>query len=160
MSADAVFITRFSGVTLSAAQDIFSLLASANKAIEIRHIQLSASGVISPAEIPLNLKRLPATVTNGSGGSTPTKQKVDKRTGVSPTATAHANDTTQATTSGTAEILASWNWNVLLPFDYMPGPEASDRESCDVSESLVFELPSTPGAAVTVSGFIKWCEKA
>lgn len=158
MSLDLVYTVRFDNVTIAAVQDIFNLKASANKGLEVRQISLSAGAVTSPAEIRLNLKRHPVTVTQGSGGTTPTAQKVDSRNPVAATATPHANDTSQGTTSGTAVILESWQWNVLLPFDYMPGPTDSDRDSCDVSEALILEVVATPASTV-VSGFFKWAEK-
>jgi len=67
-------------------------------------------------------------------------------------------DTTQATTTGNFTGLAIYfNWNVLLPFDYMPGPEDEDRETALVSQALILDLPAVI-TATTMSGFIKWRE--
>ena len=54
------------------------------------------------------------------------------------------NDTTQATTSGTAATLANWSWQVLQ--DFLGSPTEGERWECDVSEALV--LDSDPGAGV------------
>ena len=70
---------------------------------------------------------------------------------------AHANDvTTQMTSSGTIKTLMAWQWNVLLPFQYLPPPE--DREDIQASEGLSLFIPATPGASTLVSGYIKWRE--
>jgi hypothetical protein len=67
--------------------------------------------------------------------------------------TAHINDTTQATTTGAFTTLAGFQWDLALPFDYLPAPE--DRETISYSQILILDLPATI-TAVTVSGFIKF----
>src|SRR4051794_39213213 len=111
--ADRLYTAAIDAVTIAAVQDIFMLKAGAANGTVIHQIRVSAGGVTSPAELRLRLKRLPATVTNGSGGTTPTINFVDTGDSKAATATLRANDTTQATTSGTAQILAGEQWNVL-----------------------------------------------
>ncbi|WP_431204339.1 hypothetical protein ACQ86E_04260 [Bradyrhizobium betae] len=129
--------------------------AGAANGIELHEIDLSAGGVTAPAEIRLRLKRLPATVTLGSGGSAPTGNAIDSGDTKAATATARANDTTQATTSGTPVLLAAWQWNVLTPWQYLPAPE--DRETIQAGEALVLDIPGTPASTI-VSGTVKWRE--
>jgi hypothetical protein len=108
----------------------------------------------------LRLKRGLPTNTAGSGGTAPTKNAVDSGDTKAAQATLRANDTTQATTTGNGSVFVMLlydNWNVLLPFDYMPGPEDEDREGILVSEALCLDLPATIVATV-VSGYIKWAE--
>ena len=150
-----IYKTTFENVTISAVQDIFSLKAGAANGIEIHQIDLSAGGVTSPAEIRLRLKRLPATVTQGSGGTSPTVGFADSGDTKASAATVHANDTTQATTSGTAVILGAWQWNVLLPWQYLPAPE--DRDACQAAEGFMLDIPGAPTSTV-VSGTIAWRE--
>jgi len=96
-------------------------------------------------------------VTQGTGGTTPTVSPTDSGDTKASTATVHANDvTTQMTSSGTLKTLLAWQWNVLLPFEYLPAPE--DREVCQAAEGFALNVPATPGAATLVSGFIKWRE--
>lgn len=144
------------GTVGTAVQDIFSLLAGSANGIELHHIHLEAGGVTSPAEISMRLKRGTATITQGSGGSAVTPAPTDVNDTKAAGTTAHINDTTQATTSGAFTALLGFNWNVLMPFDYLPAPE--DRETCTVSQALILDLPATIGAATTVSGFIKFRE--
>jgi hypothetical protein len=94
-----IYSAAFDNVTIAAVQDVFYLKAGAANGIEIHHIQLGAGAVTAAAEIRLRLKRLPATVTAGSGGSAPTISTIDSGDTKTATATARANDTTQATTS-------------------------------------------------------------
>jgi hypothetical protein len=150
-----IYSAAFDNVTIAAVQDVFYLKAGAANGIEIHHIQLTAGGVTAAAEIRLRLKRLPATVTAGSGGTAPTISTIDSGDTKASTATARANDTTQATTSGTAVIMLPWQWNVLGPFEHLPAPE--DREVCQAAEGFVLDIPATP-ASTLVSGWIKWRE--
>lgn len=139
----------------TAVQDIFSLLASASNGIELHQIHLEAAGVSSPAELRMRLKRGTATVTQGSGGSNVTPASADHGDTKAAGTTAHINDTTQATTSGAFTTLAAFQWDELLPFDFLPAPE--DRPTCLTSEALILDLPATI-VAVTVSGFIIFAE--
>lgn len=132
----------------NAVQDIFSIKAPTGGGIELHSIRLTISGVSAPAEIPVRLKRLTGTVALGSGGTTITPKYADDGDAKTIGETIHQKDTTQAT--GTADLLDSQNWNVLLPYEYLPPPE--DRDACQPSEAFVFEFPSAPGAAFTISG--------
>lgn len=150
-----IYVAGFDTVSVgTAVQDIFSLLAGSAKGIQLHHIHLEAAGVTTAAQIRMRLKRGTG-VTNGSGGTNVTPLIVDAGDTLAATATAHVNDTTQQT--GTFQTLALFQWNVLLPFDYMPGPEDEDREVALVSSSLVLDLPAVI-TATTLSGFIKWRE--
>jgi hypothetical protein len=143
----------------TARQDLWLLKSGASNGIQIHHTQFTASGVSTATQIGLNLKRGTATVTAGSGGSTPAANFVDDGDTKASGSTVHANDTTQATTSGNFTGYVHYsNWNVLLPFDEMPGPEDEDRPTCSVSEALIWEFPAVIGAIYTISQFIKWRE--
>jgi hypothetical protein len=151
-----VYVVVFENVTVAAVQDLIYVKASATNGLAVRRISLSASGVAAAAEIRLRLKRLPATVTVGSGGSAPTIQKVSARLGIAALSAARANDTVQATTSGTAVPLANWNWNVLQEFLEVP-PTEEERWACDISEALVFDVVAAPASTV-LSGFMVFRE--
>jgi hypothetical protein len=156
MALERLYTIVFENVTVAAVQDLLTVKAGATNGLELRRLSLSASGVTSAAEIRIRLKRLPATVTLGSGGSTPTIQKVSSRLNISPLSTAHANDTTQATTSGTAATLANWSWQVLQDFLEVP-PTEGERWECDVSEALVLDVIAAPASTV-LSGIMVFKE--
>jgi hypothetical protein len=150
-----IYSARFENVTVAAVQDVFYLKAGAANPLKIHYIKLSAGGVTSAAEIRLNLKVLPATVTVGSGGSSLTANALDRSNTKSATATCRSNDTTQATTSGTAANMDGTQWNVLGPFEYLPIPEL--RLCIQAAEAAVLEIPGAPASTV-VSGTIQWEE--
>jgi hypothetical protein len=151
-----VYTAFFDQVSIAAVQDALSLKAGAANGIELHHIMLTANGVTSPAEIRLLLKRATGTATQGTGGSTPTAIAVDDGDTKASAATVHANDvTTQMTGSVATQTLMPWNWNVLLPFEYLPAPE--DRELCQAGEGFALNVPAAP-VSTLVSGFIKWRE--
>lgn len=154
-----IYQAGFDNVTIgTAVQDIFSILASSTKGIQLHHIHLDAAGVSAAAQIRMRLKRGTATVTQGSGGSAPTPFVTDAGDASTPaTATVHCNDTTQATTSGAFTNAGYFQWDVLLPFDYMPGPEDEDREVALPTQAIILDLPATITSTL-VSGFIKWRE--
>lgn len=151
-----IYTAQFENVSIAAVQDVFMLKAGANNPATVHNIELGAGGVTAAAEIRLRLKRLPATVTNGSGGTAPTIAAMDSGDTKTATATVRANDTTQATTSGTALNLMSWQWNVLGPFQSLPTPEIQGK--IQGGEALVLEVVATPGASTAVSGTIQWEE--
>jgi len=157
MTVKRIYSASFDNITVTAAQDLLSLKAGANNGVAIRRISLSASGVSAAAEIRLRLKRFSgATITAGSAGTAPTMNKVADRNPNSATATARANDTTQATTTGTNSTLATWNWDVLQDFLETP-PTEEERWECDASNELIFDVIAAPASTV-LSGFIVWEE--
>lgn len=148
MAANArIYTITFKAVTVAAVQDLFYVKASATNGLALRRASVSASSITSAAEIALRLKRLPATVTVGSGGSAPTIQKVGSSLPTAALSAARANDTTQATTSGTAVELANWNWDVLQDFLEVP-PTPEERWECAASEALVLDISATPASTV------------
>lgn len=151
-----IYSTYFDNVTVAAVQDVFSLKAGTANGMRLHYVSLSAGGVTAAAEIRLRLKRMPATFTQGSGGSTPTVSAIDSGETKTSTATVHANDTTQGTTSGTAIIMAAWQWNVLGIFEFLPTPEI--QPEVQATEGVVIDIPGAPASTV-VSGTIMWEEQ-
>lgn len=156
---DRIYTAGIDTITVgTAVQDLWMLLAGASNGNQLRWIHAEASGVSSAAELRMRLKRGTATVTPGSGGTTPAKNLVNDGDTKASGSTLHANDTAQATTSGNfTGFLEYFNWNVLLPFDYMPGPEDADRPFCQVSEAWILDFPTTIVSTV-LSSFIRWKE--
>jgi hypothetical protein len=151
-----IYTSHFENVSVAAVQDLFMLKAAAGNPITLHNVELSAGGVTAAAELRVRLRRLPATVTNGSGGTAPTISAVASSTTKGATATLRANDTTQATTSGTAQILSSWQWNVLGPFQHLPTPPI--QFEIQGGEALVCDLAAAPAASTPISGAIQWEE--
>lgn len=149
-----VYKTVFNSVTVAAAQDLFSIKAGAANGVELHSVDLSAASVTAPAEINIVLKRFAATVTQGSGGTVPNIFPADSGDTKAATAVVHANDTTIATTSGSNQAIGAFNWNVLLPFQYLPPPE--DRDVCQAAEAFCLTIGAP--ASTVISGTIVWRE--
>lgn len=151
-----VYITPIDNVTIgTAVQDIFALKAGTGNGIRIHWIHLECSNT-SSAPIRMRLKRGTATITLGSGGTNPTPAPVDIQDTLAAGTISHINDTTQATTSGAFTNLAGFQWDTVLPWDFLPAPE--DRPACAVSQGFILDLPAVIGATAVISGFIMWDE--
>jgi hypothetical protein len=143
------YAVTFSNVTLTNAggdQDLFYIKPAADKPCVIEAVYLSNVGGTADAAdaqeelVRLEALRLPATVTAGSGGTAPTPNPIstnDTAAGF----TARVNDTTVATTSGTALSLHQDGWNVRVPYVWMPPPE--HRLLVANAQAIVFRLAST-----------------
>ena len=103
----------------AAAMDLALIIGAAGKVLRIKRIECSSTDAAAPTSGEMNFKcvYLPATVTPGSGGTTPTPAKQDQGDAAA-TFTAHANDTSQATTGGSAVTLWSGAAHVLTGLDY------------------------------------------
>jgi hypothetical protein len=152
MAGGRTYTIQFRGVSVSAVQDLCAAYAGASMAIEVVSMTLGQITQTSVEECQISIKRLPATVSTGSGGSSATPQ-VDGDSDASATFTARVNDTSQATTSGTAAYPHVDVWNLVNGYQWI-FPERA-RPSCKLSEALVFSLDSAPAAARTVTGSMK-----
>lgn len=150
------FTVRFANVSVAAVQDLIAIYCGASMAIELHGIVLGQISQTSVEELQISIKRLPATVTAGSGGSAPSVRKASNGSAAA-TVTARANDTTQATTSGTAETLHSDTWNLVNGYQFF-WPE-DDRPDFGLSQACVLSLDSAPAAARMVSGTLYFAER-
>lgn len=132
--------------------DLLELTPADDKPILLRGVllsQISEVGDTAEEGLRISIIRLPATVTSGSGGSAVTPGKVK---GVSTAAgfTAECNNTTVATTSGTAETLAEIGWNERnTPYEHWY-PDDQFAPDARGTEVLVVRLQTTPADDLTV----------
>lgn len=149
------YAVEFHNVSVSAQQDLFYIKPAADKPCIIEAVYLSNVGGAADAGdtqeelLRVELIRLPATVTVGSGGSAPTPNPLatnDTAAGF----TARANDTVVATTNTTALNLHSDGFNVRVPYVWMPPPE--HRILVANAQAVVCRLVSTPADALSLSG--------
>lgn len=151
------YTCTFENVAVSAAQDLFQVTGASGKMLLIQRVAVNASNTTLPTAqmISLRCRYLPATVTNGSGGSTATPAKQDPGDSAA-SFTCLANNTTKATTSGTAITLKEQPVHVYAGLDYS---WRSGTEPCiGPSEAFVFELLSTVSGTVNLSGEINVLE--
>lgn len=150
----AIFSVPMSAVSVSAAQDLWHLKAGATYPIVIHSIQLDQKGLTATEAREVYLRRHTATVTQGSGGSTPTPAPHAPGSTASGI-TAHMNDTTAAS-AGTITTINSMTWQFLNGLFWMPAPE--DRIYITPATGFIVNLPNAPSGAMTVSGFITFEE--
>jgi hypothetical protein len=143
------YVVGFENVLVSAAQDLLQVKGATGKMLDILRVWLGATDttLVTAQSIRIRCRYLPATVTDGSGGSTSTPRPLDPGDAAA-SFTCLTNNTTQATTSGTAAVLPTEGDHIYsgvnLPFRNPPqvGP----------SESFTFELLSTVSGTVHLSG--------
>src|SRR5689334_5326426 len=103
----------FSGVTIAAAQDLFSVQASANRAFKLYEFSISPDNVASTAEVRLAIKRITGTISTGSGGSALTLAQANP-SDAAATLTGRINDTTRLSqTGGSVTTLSACGMNLL-----------------------------------------------
>lgn len=145
------YTASFEKVSVLAVQDLVQIIGAAGKMLRIIAFNVDCVDATAPTDqqLALRCRYLPATVTNGSGGTSPTPQPVDP--GDSAAAfTAKANNTTQATTSGTASVRWEGGCNVKAGREhYFPSPPYVGP-----SESFTLELITTPASTITLSGYV------
>jgi hypothetical protein len=147
----------FSGVAVSAVQDLVQITGATGKQFRIlrQWADVVDQTLATGQGMKWRSRFLPATVTVGSGGTTGiTPSKNDQGDASCSSATCATNNTTKATTSGTAAVLYEGgghlynghNWT--FPEPPLVGP----------SEAFVFELTQAPTGTVTLSGGVEFEE--
>jgi hypothetical protein len=141
------YYVSFEAISVTAAQDLLQIKGAAGKTLRIISVNLADVDSSAPTnqQLKLRCRFLPATVTDGSGGSTSTPRPYDPGDSAA-SFTCKTNNTTPATTNGTAAILKEDGCNVFSGYEYpFPRPPVIGP-----SESFTFELLSTN--TVTLSG--------
>ncbi len=152
MSAGRIYTVRFRSVAVTAVQDLCAAYAGTGMAIEVVSFTLGQITQTAVELLNLSIKRLPATVTPGSGGGAFTPDR-DTPTDAAATFTARINDTTPATSSGTILFLHPDVINLPNGYQWI-FPERA-RPSCTLNEALIFSLDTAPAALRTMSGSMK-----
>lgn len=149
-----IYDVTFDNVTVTAQQDLMQIknASGSNKMLRILRRWVSSVDSTAPTSQMLRLreKLLPATVTDGSAGTTPTPVKVDQGDAAA-TFTALANNTTQATTSGSAVVLYATGCHIFNGFD-----DIHDQPpTVAPAQSYIFELEAAPNGTVHLSGGVR-----
>lgn len=145
------YAVSFEKVSVSAVQDLITIIGGSGVICRILEIGLSDVDATLPTAqmLALRCRLLPATVTPGSGGSTPTPQKLDRGDSAA-IFTAHANDTSKTTTNGTAATIREDGTHLYSGYTYQfPKPPLINS-----TEAFVFELITAPGATCIMSGTV------
>jgi len=138
-------------VSVSVAQDIFQVSPATGKHVRVLRISWKNTDqtLVTPQMVALRARTLPATVSAGSGGTTPSWGKSDQGD-ASCSATVAANNTTKATTSGTAVVQFEGSEHVYSGLDYT----FRNPPIVVSGEAFVFELLNAPPSAIHASSQI------
>lgn len=147
-----LYSVPFSAVSVSAAQDVFEVLAASGKPFILHRILLAQSSDYGDAQaegLSVLIKRATGSYTSGSGGSTVTPAKhLTNDAAAGPTA--EINNTSQAAAgSGALTTIHADAFNVQAGWDYFPAPE--QRLLFLAAEAVVVSI-TAPADAVTMSG--------
>lgn len=148
------YVTGTENVSVSAAQDLVQVIGATGKLVRIKRCFVGATNttLVTAQSLRLRCRFLPATVTNGSGGSSPTFVPVDPGDAAA-SVTAKANNTTPATTSGTPVVLQDIGVHIFAGWDF--SWPAGAEPVVGPSESFVFELLSTVTGTVNLSATVE-----
>ena len=146
-AAGRIFSATVNAVAVTAAQDVFSILAPGRGRVKIREVVLSQYTDFGDAasEI-LSVLVVRGYTTVGSGGTAVTPRNLDPAGG-GAAASVRANDTTVAT-GGTAEILRATSWNIQSEWLYIP--DQSERAILMPGQRLVVRT-TLPADSITLN---------
>lgn len=145
-----IYTAQFSAVGVTAAQDLFEIVAPSDAIVVIHDITIGQTSDKGDAEEELLLIQWKSgATTSGSGGSSCTpvpKELGDAAFG----GTCEVNNTTQAA-DGTIVTHYSWVWNVRAPLQVIFTPET--RPVLSPSRRAVLTIPA-PADSLTMDGTI------
>lgn len=118
-----IFTAVFEAVAVTAAQDMFELVAGAATRVRIREIKIGQYSDFGDAQAEqLSVKLVRGDTVAGSGGSAATPQNLMGHSAApAATSTVNVNNTTVANTSG--KTLVADVWNVAAGWWYYPPEE-------------------------------------
>lgn len=143
-----IYTVSYQGTVTNAGgdSDLLEILPADDKPIKLRGMVLSQISEVGDAQeegLRISVMRFPATVTSGSGGSSATPAPSDSADSAAG-ASCECNNTTVATTSGSALTLAELGWNIRnSPFDFW-WPDANFAPKAKQGEGLVVRMQTTP----------------
>lgn len=145
-----IYTAQFNGVAVTAAQDLFELVAPSDAILIIHELDISQTSDVGDAAEELLLVTLKSgATTSGSGGSSVTpvpKELGDAAFG----GTCEANNTTAAA-DGTIVTHRATAWNVRAPLSIIWTPET--RPVISPSRRWVCSIPA-PADSLTMNGTI------
>lgn len=159
-----IYTVPFNGTVTAAGgdTDLWSFQAADDKPIKLRGFTLGQSTEVADAgeeNLRITVKRLPATWTVGSGGSSVTaKGPVGASGDTAWSFTARTNDTTVGTSSGTTTVEDEFGWNERnTPYEHWY-PDERFCPSSKQGEGLVIRCETTLADDMTFSG-TAWIEE-
>lgn len=155
-AAGKVFSATINAVAVTAAQDVFAIVAPGNRRVRIREVLISQYTDFGDAAAEIiSVLIVRGYTTAGTGGSVVTPRNLDP-TGGGAGASVRANDTSVATT-GTAEVLRATSWNIQSEWLYIP--DQSERAILRPNQRLVVRI-TAPADSITMNATLVFEEIA
>lgn len=139
-----IFTVVCENVAVTAAQDVLTAYVAATKKLQVLGVEMSANGQTTVGNYPIRLRYLPSAVTAGSGGTVATPHNVNPD-GAAPSFSAAANNTTHATTSGTAADIVASQFNPINGYYWQPPVGVGDEPKADLAGAFVLALDAVTG---------------
>lgn len=148
MSAGRIYYAPIEAVSVSAAQDLWEILAHSSVAVRLRGVYIAQSSDTDSEQLGITISRVTGTPTSGSGGGsiTPTPVRPGDTAAVS---TVERNNTTQIT-GGTSVKLVNDSFNVLSGYTFAP-PEIEMPVAAPGTRLVV--AITAPADAITLNGY-------
>jgi hypothetical protein len=144
----SIHAVAFSAVAVAAAQDVFEIVAPADRMVTVREVRLGQSSDAGDAQAELiALTIVRGHTTAGSGGAPVTPAAL--RSGDAAANASIARNNTTLAQNGSAATLLADAWNVQMPYVYRADADA--RIIVAPGERLVVRI-GAPADALTVSG--------
>jgi hypothetical protein len=146
----------FKEIAVTAAQDLFEVLAPADAIVVIHKWVLSQkteTGDAAEEMLTITTNRGVGSVTSGSGGATVTPQPVQDGDAAFGGTVERNNTTIMAVGSGTLETdLEVHEWNIRVPYINVYTPE--ERPVISPSNRWTLECETAPADSITMSGMV------
>lgn len=143
-----IYTVAYAGTLTNAGgdSDLLEVLPADDKPVKLRGWSFGQTSEVADAAeegLRISVIRLPATVTSGSGGSAVTPTPLDSADSAAGFA-AECNNTTVATTSGSAVTVAEHAWNVRAsPWDFFY-PDERFCPKAKQGEAIIVRMQTTP----------------
>ena len=131
-------------IACTAVQDILAAYCGGSRKLQLLGVEIAANGQTTVGNYPLRIRYLPTAVTAGSGGAAVTPRNINS-VGASPTFTAARNNTTQATTGGTASDWVATQFNPINGYYWTPPCLPGEEPKADTSGAIIISLDGISG---------------
>jgi len=155
-----LYTAAFKSIAVTAAQDLFEILAPTKAIVLVHGWTLSQITEVSDSAeemLLLTTNRGVGTVTTGSGGATVTAQPLADGDAAFAGTVKRNNTTIMAVGTGTLEAdLEVHAWNVRVPYQVIYTPEM--RPVISAGNRWTLELETVPADSITMNGFVTFEE--
>ncbi len=144
-----IYTIRATPTAVSSPVDFLEIAPGSNRPLILHKVVISPTQSETNQQVQATVRTLPATLTSGSGGSTPTIHKKNE-SDAAGSMTVEAFNTTRATSSGTAAYHCDEGFPSQGGFEYLP--DISERPIIKNGEALVVGIEETLSGAI-VGGY-------